>query len=100
MAKISRSKIRWRRMTCMGDYKLTLREPLCLPSSRQSREPVQHQDTVSAIALDKIPPLSHFHSPRHLIGLRSLRQGQNEILRLECAKRPDDARLKTSLVRS
>src|SRR5450755_4196232 len=77
----------------MGDYKSTLRDIIFLASSRQSRSPVQHQTVVSAIALDKIPPLSHLHSPRYLIGQRSLRQGQEYLFRLECAKRPSDARL-------
>ena len=93
--RFSHLKIGLRRMTGMRDYKSTLRDIHGLLSSRQSRNPVQHQIAVSAIALDKIRPLSHLHSPRHLIGLRSLRLGQEGLLRLECAKRPSDARLKT-----
>jgi hypothetical protein len=48
-------------------HKGTFRETTARASLR--REPNRR-----GIALDKIPPLSHLHSPQHLRGLRFLRQ--------------------------
>ena len=76
----------------MRDYKLTLREPLRSPSSRQSRKPVQYQNIVSAIALDKIQPLSHLHRSAAFTRSAVPATGQEWLFRLECAKRPGDAR--------
>src|ERR1039457_7628472 len=94
MAKISRVRNSLRRIAHMRDYGFTLRDLRFLPSSRQARKRVQHRIAVSAVALDKIRPLSHLHSSRHLIDLRSLRQGQEPRIESECAKRPGQARLK------
>jgi hypothetical protein len=56
-----------RRMADVREYNLNLPEILRSSFLQQSRNSVQHQNIVSAIALDKIPPLSHLHSPRHPI---------------------------------
>jgi hypothetical protein len=51
----------------MRNYKMSCREIDSILFSGRER-------SGAAFALDKIPPLSHLHSPQHLGGLRSLRR--------------------------
>jgi len=67
MVKILRARVNLRSSVGMRNYKFSCREIKSLLFSGRENSRV-------AFALDKIPPLSHLHSPQHLRGLRPLRR--------------------------
>jgi hypothetical protein len=102
MATISRAKTRLRTQARRREYKLSRSELLYLTSARkyrrkyrrQARTSMQYPAPACAIALDKIRPLSHLHSPRLLLGSGALRLGHDEPIPSPCAMQPSRATVK------